>query len=230
MVMRLRPSRRGSALPPAGIQIMMMANRRNFAIVMIVFQQQFAEQRVLMRNAHASRMLYAVDGVGGNSQGEDEHQRGAKQRTSPLEFPSAQANHDRKPITETGQLATFGFIEASREIRSWSASEISGMAAYIGQSNHDNNSADAMRCGAPGALAVEMEAAALYAFATAENRSIVCLAHVTSTMAQTEGDFGKGEADDTMAILTVAAVVAQTWLSTTTDAFGLFGRIFVNRH
>ena len=44
-------------------------------------------------------------------------------------------------------------------------------------------------------LAVEMEAAALYAFAAAARRSVVCFAHVTNSMAQTEGDFEKGEAD-----------------------------------
>ncbi len=40
---------------------------------------------------------------------------------------------------------------------------------------------------------VEMEAAALYAFATAKNKPIICFAHLTNTMAQQEGDFEKGE-------------------------------------
>jgi uridine phosphorylase len=62
-----------------------------------------------------------------------------------------------------------------------------------------------------GALAVEMEAAALYAFATAMNRSVVCLAHVTNAMAQTEGDFEKGEADGTTATLAVIAATARAW-------------------
>ena len=62
-----------------------------------------------------------------------------------------------------------------------------------------------------GALAVEMEAAALYAFATAANRSIVCFAHVTNTMARTEGDFEKGEADGAAATLAVVAASARTW-------------------
>lgn len=35
-----------------------------------------------------------------------------------------------------------------------------------------------------GALAVEMEAAALYAFGAAAGRSVVCFAHVTNSMAQ----------------------------------------------
>lgn len=65
-----------------------------------------------------------------------------------------------------------------------------------------------------GALAVEMEAAALHAFATAKRRSVVCFAHVTNTMAQTNGDFEKGEADGATATLAVVAAAARTWRST----------------
>ena len=43
------------------------------------------------------------------------------------------------------------------------------------------------------ALCVEMEAAALYAFGKAKDKNIICFAHLTNTMAQTEGDFEKGE-------------------------------------
>jgi uridine phosphorylase len=55
-----------------------------------------------------------------------------------------------------------------------------------------------------GILAVEMEAAALYAFAAAAGVRVLCLAHVTNTMGQTGDDFEKGEADgthDALAIL-----------------------------
>ena len=62
-----------------------------------------------------------------------------------------------------------------------------------------------------GALAVEMEAAALYAFATARHQSVVCFAHVTNTMAQTEVDFEKGEADGTTATLAVIAAATRAW-------------------
>ena len=44
-----------------------------------------------------------------------------------------------------------------------------------------------------GVCCVEMESAALYAFAEARQKNVVCLAHLTNTMAQTEGDFEKGE-------------------------------------
>jgi uridine phosphorylase len=48
-----------------------------------------------------------------------------------------------------------------------------------------------------GILAVEMEAAALYAFASAAGAKVLCLAHVTNTMGQSGQDFEKGEADGT---------------------------------
>jgi uridine phosphorylase len=56
---------------------------------------------------------------------------------------------------------------------------------------------------ARGILAVEMEAAALYTFAAAKGAPVLCLAHVTNTMAQAGADFEKGEADGTRDALTV---------------------------
>jgi purine-nucleoside phosphorylase len=58
-----------------------------------------------------------------------------------------------------------------------------------------------------GILAVEMEAAALYAFARAKGVDVLCLAHVTNTMARSEGDFEKGEADGTADALAVLAAI-----------------------
>jgi uridine phosphorylase len=58
-----------------------------------------------------------------------------------------------------------------------------------------------------GALAVEMEAAALYAFAQATGAQVLCLAHVTNTMGQTEQDFEKGEADGTADALRVLEAI-----------------------
>jgi uridine phosphorylase len=52
-------------------------------------------------------------------------------------------------------------------------------------------------------LAVEMEAAALYAFASARGVRVLCLAHVTNTMGQAGEDFEKGEADGTRDALAV---------------------------
>ncbi len=62
---------------------------------------------------------------------------------------------------------------------------------------------------AHGALAVEMEAAALYAFSRARGRAVLCFAHVTNQMARIEGDFEKGEADGTRDSLDLIAAVAR---------------------
>lgn len=43
-----------------------------------------------------------------------------------------------------------------------------------------------------GVTSVEMEAAALYAFAKAKNKKVICFAHLTNTMAQEGEDFEKG--------------------------------------
>jgi uridine phosphorylase len=63
-----------------------------------------------------------------------------------------------------------------------------------------------------GVLAVEMEAAALYAFACAKGARVLCLAYVTNTMGQAGQDFEKGEADgasDALAVLgTIAGAMA----------------------
>jgi len=60
-----------------------------------------------------------------------------------------------------------------------------------------------------GILAVEMEAAALYTFAQANKVRVLCLAHVTNTMGQTEQDFEKGEADGTADALAVLDAIAR---------------------
>ena len=65
-------------------------------------------------------------------------------------------------------------------------------------------------CG-QGLLAVEMEAAALYAFALARGKAVVCFAHVTNQMGQVEGDFEKGDANGASDALAIVARAA-AWL------------------
>ena len=60
-----------------------------------------------------------------------------------------------------------------------------------------------------GVHAVEMEASALYAFAAARNVAVVCVAHVTNTLAVDGDDFEKGEADGTHRILQLAVAIAR---------------------
>ena len=63
-------------------------------------------------------------------------------------------------------------------------------------------------------LAVEMEAAALYAFAAARGKPVLCFAHVTNQMGQIEGDFEKGEADGTVDAFAVLSRAAARLLET----------------
>lgn len=60
-----------------------------------------------------------------------------------------------------------------------------------------------------GILAVEMEAAALYAFAQARGRAVICLAHVTNQMGTIEGDFEKGKANGTSDAFIVLSHIAK---------------------
>jgi uridine phosphorylase len=64
-----------------------------------------------------------------------------------------------------------------------------------------------------GVAAVEMEAAALYAFAEARARTVVCFAHVTNQMAVIEGDFEKGRDHGSHDALEVIRLTAQAWLA-----------------
>ena len=66
-------------------------------------------------------------------------------------------------------------------------------------------------CRAMGILAVEMEAAALYALASARQKRVICFAHVTNQMGQTEGDFEKGQAQGSITALEVLHQTARAW-------------------
>ena len=62
-----------------------------------------------------------------------------------------------------------------------------------------------------GILAVEMEAAALYAFAQARHKPVVCFAHVTNQMGNIEGDFEKGVDNGSRDALQVISLTAKAW-------------------
>ena len=63
-------------------------------------------------------------------------------------------------------------------------------------------------------LAVEMEAAALYALAQARRYPILCVAHVTNVMGQLENDFEKGEHSGNPAFLGLVSTLLRTWANT----------------
>ena len=65
-----------------------------------------------------------------------------------------------------------------------------------------------------GILAVEMEAAALYAFAAACARPVICLAHVSNQLGCREGDFEKGEGNGAGGSLDLVMALGTAWLLT----------------
>ena len=64
-----------------------------------------------------------------------------------------------------------------------------------------------------GILAVEMEAAALYAFARARSQNVICFAHVTNQMGNVENDFEKGAAQGSLDALRVIGLVTHGWMN-----------------
>ncbi len=64
---------------------------------------------------------------------------------------------------------------------------------------------------ARGILAVEMEAASLYAMAEARRRLVICFAHITNRMGVDEGDFEKGEADGGVESLRLLKALTAAW-------------------
>ncbi|HVN55235.1 MAG TPA: nucleoside phosphorylase [Anaerolineaceae bacterium] len=66
-----------------------------------------------------------------------------------------------------------------------------------------------------GILGVEMEAAALYAFAQVRKKSIICFALITNCMGSVENDFEKGDVNGSLATLELIDQVVQLWDSET---------------
>jgi hypothetical protein len=142
-----------------------------------------------------------------------------RQRTPTIlrpDRPCSARRGNELPLSSTGDLCRSARHDASGTCRGGHVG-LSGIAVHRGATwTTDAPSKPKPRLhlqGSWGALAVEMEAAALYALATAKSRSVICLAHVTNAMAQTYGDFEKGEANGTKATLAVIAAVARVWLS-----------------
>jgi uridine phosphorylase len=107
------------------------------------------------------------------------------------------------------------FAEADPQIVAAVADALkeAGLRAFVGPSwttdapfRETAGAVEAAR--AKGILAVEMEAAALYTFARKQGVAVLCLAHVTNTMGQADGDFEKGEADGTADALMILETVA----------------------
>ena len=110
---------------------------------------------------------------------------------------------------ETFAKADEGMVETAT-----SAVARSGLRTYVGSSwttdaPFRETAAAVEAARAKGIVAVEMEAAALYAFARRRNVAVLCLAHVTNRMGVSELDFEKGEADGTSDALALLNALAK---------------------
>jgi purine-nucleoside phosphorylase len=102
-------------------------------------------------------------------------------------------------------------VQAAMDVLSRNGLQVYQGAAWTTDAPFRETAVAIEGCRARGILAVEMEAAALYAFAQARRKPVLCLAHVTNQMAVSDGDFEKGEADGAYASLAVIAGVARAW-------------------
>jgi len=65
-------------------------------------------------------------------------------------------------------------------------------------------------------MAVEMEAAALYAFSEARNMPVICFAQVTNQMGSIEGDFEKGLNNGGYDVMQLVYAAAKAWMDSGT--------------
>ncbi len=110
------------------------------------------------------------------------------------------------------------FAEADRRLAAAAMQAVQGIgqtvyrgAAWSTDAPFRETATAIERARARGILAVEMEAAALYAFAAARDKPVLCFAHVTNQMAIVSGDFEKGEANGSAAALAVISAAARSW-------------------
>jgi len=117
-------------------------------------------------------------------------------------------------------------VEATMKALVSSAQPIYRGASWTTDAPFRETAAAIAQCRARNILAVEMEAAGLYAFARARCKPVLCFAHVTNQMAVIEGDFEKGEADGSSASLSVITAAAIAWrqLATPDMALSELGR------
>ncbi len=112
---------------------------------------------------------------------------------------------------------TFAEAEPQLVATAIQALNVAGITAHVGSSWTTDapfrETAEAIAAArTEGILAVEMEAAALYAFAQRRRKVVLCLAHVTNAMGLGDRDFEKGESDGTADALVMLDALARALL------------------
>jgi uridine phosphorylase len=110
-----------------------------------------------------------------------------------------------KPAVLNGQLAhLLNSISSNKDLPFFNVQSWTTDAPY----RETQSAIDAMK--QANITCVEMEASALYALSEVKNYNIVCFAHLTNSMAQTEGDFEKGEESGSFDTLNLISHVLNT--------------------
>jgi uridine phosphorylase len=101
-------------------------------------------------------------------------------------------------------------LASAREALTRAGVEIAEGASWTTDAPFRETEAAIADADAQGVLAVEMECAGLYAFASARRHPVLCFAHVTNTMGRSEQEFEKGDADGVHASLRVLEPLVRT--------------------
>lgn len=96
---------------------------------------------------------------------------------------------------------------------SWRSHKVISGATWTTDAPFRETEAAIQHAQAQGILGVEMEAAALYAFARSREKQVICFAQITNRMGSVENDFEKGEAQGSLAALELIGRAAGYWKS-----------------
>jgi uridine phosphorylase len=103
-------------------------------------------------------------------------------------------------------------LDCLRPLLSWSSHKVLPGATWTTDAPFRETEAAIHYAQEQGILGVEMEAAALYAFAKAREKPVICFAQITNRMG-IENDFGKGEAQGSRAALELIDQASGYWVS-----------------
>jgi uridine phosphorylase len=103
-------------------------------------------------------------------------------------------------------------LECLHPLLSWTSQKVVSGATWTTDAPFRETEAAIQNAQAQGILGVEMEAAALYAFAEARKKPVICFAQITNRMGSVENDFEKGEANGSLAALELLDRAASFWL------------------
>jgi uridine phosphorylase len=106
-----------------------------------------------------------------------------------------------------------GILACLKPLLSWQSQKVIAGATWTTDAPFRETESAIQSAQGQGILGVEMEAAALYAFARARGKPVICFAQITNRMGSVENDFEKGEAQGSLAALELIDRAAGYWLA-----------------